>query len=36
MINVKPISGLGNYNKILRDIAVGEPVFLAKNGGGTD
>ncbi len=32
MPNIKPISDLRNYNEVLRDIAVGEPVFLTKNG----
>ena len=34
MPNIKPVSDLRNYNEILRDIAVGEPVFLTKNGRG--
>ena len=34
MPNIKPISDLRNYNEVLRDIAVGEPVFLTKNGRG--
>ena len=34
MPNIKPISDLRNYNAILRDITVGEPVFLTKNGRG--
>ncbi|MBT9173803.1 MAG: hypothetical protein DDT21_02209 [Syntrophomonadaceae bacterium] len=34
MPNIKPISDLRNYNEILRDIVVGEPVFLTKNGRG--
>jgi prevent-host-death family protein len=34
MSNIKPISDLKNYNEVLRDIAVGEPVFLTKNGRG--
>lgn len=34
MPNIKPISDLRNYNKVLRDIAIGEPVFLTKNGRG--
>ena len=34
MPNIKPVSDLRNYNEVLRDIAVGEPVFLAKNGRG--
>ena len=32
--NVKLVSDLRNYNEVLRDIAVGEPVFLTKNGRG--
>lgn len=32
MPNIKPISDLRNYNEVLRDIAVGEPIFLTKNG----
>jgi prevent-host-death family protein len=32
--NIKPVSDLRNYNEVLRDIAVGEPVFLTKNGRG--
>ncbi|WP_041644169.1 type II toxin-antitoxin system prevent-host-death family antitoxin [Mahella australiensis] len=34
MPNIKPISDLRNHNKVLRDVAVGEPVFLTKNGRG--
>ena len=34
MPNIKPVSDLRNYNVVLRDIAVGEPVFLTKNGRG--
>lgn len=34
MPNIKPVSALRNYNEVLRDIAVGEPVFLTKNGRG--
>lgn len=32
--NIKPVSDLRNYTEVLRDIAVGEPVFLTKNGKG--
>ena len=35
MPNIKPVSDLRNYNEVLRDIAVGEPVFLTKNGYGS-
>ncbi len=34
MPNIKPVSDLRNYNEVLRDIAVDEPVFLTKNGRG--
>lgn len=34
MPNIKPVSDLRNYNEVLRDVAVGAPVFLTKNGRG--
>ena len=34
MPNIKPVSDLRDYTEVLRDIAVGEPVFLTKNGRG--
>lgn len=34
MPNIKHISDLSNYNEVLRDINVGEPVFLTMNGRG--
>ena len=34
MPNIKPVSDLRNYNEVLRDVAVREPVFLTKNGRG--
>ncbi|HAX51029.1 MAG TPA: prevent-host-death protein, partial [Lachnospiraceae bacterium] len=34
MPNIKPVSDLRNYNEVLRDIAVGKPVYLTKNGRG--
>lgn len=34
MPNIKPISDLRNYSDVLRDEAVGAPVFLTKNGHG--
>lgn len=34
MPNIKPVSDLRNYNEVLKGIAVGEPVFLTKNGRG--
>ena len=34
MPNIKPVSDLRSYNEVLRDIEVGAPVFLTKNGRG--
>lgn len=34
MPKIKPISDLRNYNQVLRDVSIGEPVFLTKNGRG--
>lgn len=34
MPNIKPVSDLRNYTEVLRNITVGEPVFLTKNGRG--
>lgn len=34
MPNIKPVSDLRNYAEVLRDISVGEPVFLTRNGRG--
>ena len=34
MPNIKPVSDLRNYNEVLCAVAVGEPVFLTKNGRG--
>ena len=34
MPNIKPISDLRNYGEVLRDVAIGAPVFLTKNGHG--
>ena len=34
MPNIKPVSDLRNYTEVIRDIKVGEPVFLTKNGRG--
>ncbi len=34
MPNIRPVSDLRNYTDVLKDIAVGEPVFLTKNGRG--
>jgi hypothetical protein len=34
MPNIKPVSDLKDYTEVLRDIEVGEPVFLTQNGKG--
>jgi len=34
MPNIKPVSDLRNYNDVLKDVSVGAPVFLTKNGRG--
>ena len=34
MPNIKPISELRNYGELLRDVSIGSPVFLTKNGHG--
>lgn len=34
MPNIKPVSELRNYGDVLRNVAVGQPVFLTKNGHG--
>ena len=34
MPNIKPISDLRNYGDVLRDVSIGSPVFLTKNGHG--
>ena len=34
MPNIRPVSDLRNYTDVLKDIEVGEPVFLTKNGRG--
>jgi len=32
--SIKPVSDLRNYTEVLRGLAVGNPVFLTKNGRG--
>ena len=32
MPNIEPISELRNYGELLREVTVGSPVFLTKNG----
>ena len=34
MPNIRPVSELRNYGEVLRDVYVGSPVFLTKNGRG--
>lgn len=34
MPNIKPVSDLRSYNQVLKDIEIGDPVFLTKNGRG--
>ena len=34
MPTIKPVSDLRNYNEVLRDVDVGQPVYLTKNGRG--
>lgn len=34
MPNIRPATDLRNYNEVLKDIAIGEPLFLTKNGRG--
>lgn len=34
MPKIRPVSDLRNYNEVLREIEVDEPVFLTKNGRG--
>jgi prevent-host-death family protein len=34
MPTIKPISDLRNYGEVLRNVAIGSPVFLTKNGHG--
>lgn len=31
---IKPVSDLRNYNEVLREVSVGQPVFLTRNGRG--
>jgi len=34
MPSIKPVSDLRNYTEVLKDIAIGNPVFLTRNGRG--
>lgn len=33
-VNIKPISDLNQYNDVLKDVKIGSPVYLTKNGKG--
>lgn len=33
-MNIKPISDLKDYDSVLKDISVGDPVYLTQNGRG--
>lgn len=34
MMNIKPVSDLRNYNKLIKEVTNDQPVFLTKNGRG--
>ena len=34
MPNIRPVTDLKNYDDVLREISIGSPVFLTKNGRG--
>ena len=34
MPNIKPVSDLRNYTEVLKEVSVGSPVYLTKNGRG--
>lgn len=34
MPNIKPVTDLRNYSEVLREVGIGSPVFLTKNGRG--
>ncbi len=34
MPNIKPVSDLRNYNKVLNEVSYGNPVYLTRNGHG--
>lgn len=34
MMNIKPVSELSNYNKLLKEVTKDQPVFLTENGRG--
>ena len=33
-LNIKPISDLNRYSDVLKEVAIGSPVYLTKNGYG--
>jgi hypothetical protein len=34
MPNIKPVSDLRNYTEVLKEVTIGSPVYLTKNGRG--
>ena len=34
MPNIKPVSDLRNYTEVLKEVSIGSPVYLTKNGRG--
>lgn len=34
MPNIKPVSDLRNYTEVLKEVSIGNPVYLTKNGRG--
>jgi len=34
MTNIKPISDLRNYTEVLKEVSIGNPVYLTRNGRG--
>lgn len=34
MLNIRPISDLRNYTDVLKEVTVGNPVYLTRNGRG--
>lgn len=34
MLNIKPISDLRNYTDVLKEVTIGNPVYLTRNGRG--
>lgn len=34
MLNIRPISDLRNYTEVLKEVTIGNPVYLTRNGRG--